>query len=140
MRAVAAETSAAAAASQSLIATASIGTTERSKCIVACASFSASGSGGACPGEHLQADAAGGQVVHGVNEVVQAAPSRSSFHTRSVSPSRSALRHEARPGRSRCARRRGVVVVEEGASTPAAKSAVALQFDGQGAVCLDTRM
>jgi hypothetical protein len=54
----------------------------------------------ALSGSDFQADAAGGEVVDGVDEVVQVAPEPVELQTTSVSPSRRALRQAVRPGRS----------------------------------------
>jgi hypothetical protein len=53
-----------------------------------------------CPVSTCSPDAAGGQVVDGVDQVVQVAAEAVEFPHDQVSPSRSAFRHDARPWRS----------------------------------------
>jgi hypothetical protein len=51
-------------------------------------------------GQHLEPDTAGGEVVHGVDQLEQIPAEPVQIHTTSRSPSLSAFRQEASPGRS----------------------------------------
>lgn len=80
------------------------------------------------------------RLADGVDQVVQATPSWSSFHTTSVSPSGSAFRHDARPGAVIAAPRNVLVVEVVGDGEAGGEQRVAFQIEPLGpASCLDTR-